>query len=106
MNSTILSAESEPSGLLPNPFIGESSPMTPSVPFSKLQILHNYAQDKVCLFPCFSAGELYIRVRISMTLMRGRESKGLTTDISIDLLITSMKPFLKWVSRLTKWRKL
>jgi len=102
MNSTISSVESELSGLLPNPFISASSLMTRSVPFLKQQIWHNYTHDKACLFPCSSAGESCIRARISMMLMRMHESKGLTAGISIGLLITSVKPFLTWVSRLTR----
>ena len=71
-------------------------------PFFASATWHTFALGRVCLFPCCSAGESCIRARISMMLMRMHESKGLTAGISIGLLITSVKPFLTWVSRLTR----
>jgi hypothetical protein len=77
MNCTTSSVESERFGLLPKPFIEESSRMTHSSPFLRVPIWLNYVLAKACLSPCFSPDELSIREKISMPLMRMRGSKGL-----------------------------
>lgn len=76
MNFTTSSVGSERFEMLPRRFIEESGRTTHSALFSKVPIWRNYALDKACLCPCSSGDESYIRARISMPLMRMRESKG------------------------------
>ena len=63
MNCTTSSVESERFGLLPKPFIEESSRMTHSSPFLRVPIWRNYPLGRACLSLCFSADELSIRER-------------------------------------------
>jgi hypothetical protein len=89
MNCTTSSAESERFGLLPKPFIEESSRMRHSAPFLRVPIWLNYVLGRACLSPCFSVEKTCIQTKIFMPLMRlrggkdaGQNAAGILTAVS------------------------
>src|SRR6266480_1566471 len=77
MTSMISSVEGKRSGLLPKPFIEESSRMTHSVFFLRVPLWRSYTLGKACLSPCFSADELCIPAKTSNAAHARAREQGL-----------------------------